>query len=570
MNTDGIAELWSEHRTTVITIAVVAALVLTLIGVRIASGGGDADADGLTVADEPEDDPAGSPTEDDASEGEVVALPSEGASAGDAGGGTDGTDKSQQSDGTTGSSDGTATTGGTSDGGTGGSDGGSTTGSSGSSTTGSATTGGSGGTALPGVTDKEIQVVYYWRGDRTRTSPYIQGSGAEGNVDEGDAFKKFVAYVNAHGGPGDNATIMGLDFDLHGRKIVGTVIEAGQDAESYAAASERIVGEIKPMAALTSTGSQSDYMCEPLAKAGIHNFGVYDLRGNLAPGSNGYCTPAGIGFERQVDLSIAWLKRQQDGDPARKYGLLYYEYPGLQQSAASIEQKMKAAGLNLVATASMTASLTTSQGEAPAIINTFRGAGVNTVVMPDGGAPLTFTHAAAAQGYNPNYYVWPCSGQDTVGFVRLLNAAQWSGAEGLSCYDESYISDVNVNGPMRDAEWFAKYKEVAPNDEPPAQSPFVYAAFLPLLQGITEAGPDLTLESFRAGLDAFPAYRYDMIAGRTNDATKILIDYGAPSRFGVADATTVRWNATKTYPGSASGAYDFPEAKRYRTPAEVR
>src|SRR5688572_16540873 len=26
-------------------------------------------------------------------------------------------------------------------------------------------------TALPGVTDKEITVVYYWKGDRTRTSP---------------------------------------------------------------------------------------------------------------------------------------------------------------------------------------------------------------------------------------------------------------------------------------------------------------------------------------------------------------------------------------------------------------
>jgi len=569
----GLSTLWAQHQTTIVSVAAVAVLLLALMGVRMATNGDARAADpGVTVDDDPSDGST-DPFDDPSDPGDD---PSDGASVGEPGQGTDGDDRPNQGSTTDGTSTGGTSTGdGSTDGSTGGTTGttsGTTAGTAGttSGSTSGGTTGSSAGAALPGVTDKEITVVYYWRGDRTRTSPYIQGSGAEGNVDEGDAFRKFIAYVNAHGGPGDTTTFMGLDFDLHGRTLKGVVLEAGQDAESYAAASEQIVSEIKPMVALTSTGSQSDYMCEPLAKAGIHNFGVYDLRGNLAPSTGGYCTPAGIGFERQVDLSVAWLKRQQDADPTRVYGLLYYEYPGLQQSAASIEKKMKAAGLNLAVTASMTASLTTSQGEAPAIINAFKGAEVNTVVMPDGGAPLTFTHAAQAQGYDPNYYVWPCSGQDTVGFVRLLNAAQWAGAEGLSCYDESYISDVNVNGPMRQTEWYAAYKEVAAGDEPPAQSPFVYAAFLPLLQGVTDAGPDLNLENFRAGLDAFSPYRYDMIEGRTNHATRILIDYGAPSRMGVADAITVRWNSTRAYEGSAAGAYDFPEPKRFRVPADVR
>lgn len=422
----------------------------------------------------------------------------------------------------------------------------------------------SGGTPLPGVTDDEITVVYYWKGDRTRASPYLAGTGVEGNVDEAEAFHKLIAYVNANADGG--ATLMGQPIDLHGRKLKGVVVEAGQDAESYAAAAERITKELEPFAAVAAHGSISTYLCPTLAAAGIHNLATYDLAGGLVESSNGYCLPSGMTWEQQVDLTEGYLLRDQRQNPQRVYGVVYAEYPGLIDSAPKMVERYRRAGINVAEVASVSASLTTAQQQAPNVVARMRANGVNTIVMPDAGAPLNFTHAAQSQGYNPNYYVWPCSGQDTMGMVRLFNAAQWAKAQGLTCYDEAFASDLTHNQSMRQTEWYAAYRSAAPNAEPPAPTPFVYAALLPLVAGIEGAGPELTLESFRAALDRFRPYRYDAVDGRTQDPTNMLLGLGTRDRGMITDAIGLKYNPTRREPGSsAPGAYDFPEDRRYAT-----
>ena len=416
-------------------------------------------------------------------------------------------------------------------------------------------------TPLPGVSDNEITVVYYWKGDRTRTSPYLTGSGAEANVDEAEAFRKLVGFINDHADGG--ASLMGHPINLHGRRIKGVVVEAGQDAESYAAAAERITREIKPMAAVAAHGSISAYLCPALAKAGIHNLATYDLGGRLTESTDGHCLPSGMTWEQQVELSEGYLVRHQRQNPGRVYGVVYAEYPGLVDSAPRMIEKFRRAGINVAAVASLSASLATAQQQAPNVVNQMRAKGVNTIVMPDAGAPLNFTHAAQSQGYNPDYFIWPCSGQDTMGMVRLFNPAQWARASGLTCYDETFSSDLTNNDSMRQTEWYKAYRSQA-SAEPPAPTPFVYAALLPLVIGIEGAGRNLNVESFRAALDEFKPYRYDAIDGLTEDGTNMLLGSGTGGRGLLMDAIPLRYNPTRREAGSSTpGTYDFPDRRRY-------
>jgi hypothetical protein len=243
---------------------------------------------------------------------------------------------------------------------------------------------------------------------------------------------------------------------------------------------------------------------------------------------------------------------------------VYAEYPGLVDSAPRMVKQLREAGVNIAEVATLSASLTTAQQQAGNVVARMRAAGVNTIVMPDAGAPINFTHAAQSQGYNPDYYVWPCSGQDTMGMVRLLNPAQWARAAGLTCYDEAFASDLTNDAEMRETEWYAAYRSAAPNSEPPAPTPFVYAALLPLVAGIEGAGPDLTLESFRGALDRFEPYRYDAVDGRTDDATNMRLGLGNADRGLLLDAIRLRFNAGRQRPGSvAPGAYEFSEERRY-------
>lgn len=436
-------------------------------------------------------------------------------------------------------------------------------------------------TPLPGVNDNEILVAYYWKGDRTKTSPYLNqtGTGQEGNVDEGEAFEAMIDWINKHAN--DGSEFLGYKFNLHGRRLKGYIREAGQYPDDYAATAEFLAKDLKlkgaakpgPFAAISSHGSLSAYICPRLAKAGIFNPSTYDLDWGLYQKTNGYCMSAGQSWADQVEAMIAYTSKQVTKTQymtagvgqKRVYGLLYAQYPGLEQSAPKVAQMLTKAGVKIELALPIAADLTTGQQTAPGIANKFRGAGVNTLIIPDAGAPLNFTHAAQANGYNPDYIVWPCSGQDNSSMVRLYNAAQWTRASGLTCYDEHFNPDLVNDGISSQTEWWKMFKEVKPNTEPPSATPFVAQSFIPILAGITEAGSDLTLESFRVGMAQFKPYRYDAIEGRTTNPRSMLVTIDMTDGGQIGDATKLRWNPTKRNPGSsAAGAYDYPESKRYR------
>lgn len=423
------------------------------------------------------------------------------------------------------------------------------------------------GTVPFGIDGNKLKIVYYWKGDQTKSSPFLRGTGQEGNVDEGEAFTKLIAYINRHA---DGGELMGFRFDLHGWRLDPLVIEAGKGDDQIRAA-ERIVEEEKPLAAVSSHGSISAYVCPQLAQAGIFNISTYDLDWGLTDRTSGFCLPQGLAWGRQVDLSLgylqAWAADAYTGGPTlepRRYGLLYAEYPGLVDSGPTVRQMMLDAGIPVVETATVDPDLTTAGRQQPGVVAKFRAAGVNTIVAPDSGSLITFTHAAQAAGFTPDYYVWPCSGEDSTGMVRLYNAGQWTRAKGLTCYDRHLNADLTNDDNARRTQWYEAYQEMAPGAEPPAPTSLVYQSLLPLVAGITHAGRDLTIERFKEGLTSFERYRYDAIDGRTTNPGNILVSIDAPDGSQVGDAAKVYWDPSTTTAGNATpGTYRFPENRRY-------
>jgi substrate-binding family protein len=422
--------------------------------------------------------------------------------------------------------------------------------------------------------NKTIKIVFYWN-DSSQASPYLKGSGQEGNLDDGAAFDTYIKYINKHANGG--ATLMGFPFNLHGFKILPDTISNvgkpnGTDSGGFDYWIEEIIKNKKPFAAFSARSSPSAYLCPPLAKAGIFNFGTYDfyVKPGLGPRFNGFCHAFGLSFEKQVDLTVAYLKEQQKtvssapSNPGpRVYGFLYAAYKGLIQSAPKVIDRLKAAGIKIVVSKRVAPDLATAQTQMKAVVDAFNDAGVNTVIFPDAGSPLNFTAAATARQYFPDYYVWPCSGQDATGFVRLLGA-QWARASGVTCYDDTFDSDLTNDDAAHSSEWYRHYREIT-NDEPPAAAPLVYAQLLPILVGLTAAGPNFFTEDFKAGLDRFKEYRYNGFTGKTTAPGNIMVDYDRDGSIW-ADVAKVRWNPTAPRPGGAAGAYEYTDSppRRYR------
>lgn len=578
MSASRLRQSLESHQKTLLAITVVIALLGAMVGVRSALGPDTQQAielDNQPSLEDPAlggvaaaDAPLGKGKGAKAGKGTAAAA----AGAGGAGGAGSGAKAAQRAKGSKGSK-GAAAGGRGGSGGAGATAGGRNAGAPGTNTGGGRPAARPDGPMGPyplGVTDTEITVAYYWKGDRTKASPYLQGTGAEANVDESLAFKNLVNYLNKHANGG--ATFMGFPFNLHGRKIKPVVLEAGQSPETYAATAEKLVKEVKPFTALAAHGSLSAYICPRLAQAKIFNLSTIDFDFGLAERTNGYCMPGGPSWDIQVERSIAYLAHQArtsgyNGSDKRVYGVLYTEYPGLVKSAPVVVERLKRAGLNVAAVATLSPSLQTAQQQAPNVVAQFRGAGVNTVVMPDAGAPLNFTHSAEAQAYRPDYYVWPCSGMDTSGMVRLFNNNQWARAAGLTCYDQEFNPDLTNNDTMRATEWYRQYQEGAGrNEEPPSPTALVYAGLLPLVVGVTNAGPNLTEANFVNGLNRFKPYRYNAINGRTKDASNMLLSVGRADRSLMSDVTKLHWSNSARSSGSAlQGQYQYPADRRWRT-----
>jgi hypothetical protein len=437
------------------------------------------------------------------------------------------------------------------------------------------------GTIPPGVdyAKQEVKLSYFWA-DSSKSSQFLPAGAPSDSVDDGKAFDALVKFVNKHAK--DGTELMGSKINLGNWKFVYEIVTMN-DAGGINTGTTHIAKEYKPFSAITARGSLGSETCPAFAAAGIHTFAtLLPYQSNIGGATNGYCIPNGISWDQQIDASVNYLKwnkttnyvpgaRQAGGGAAcptasptecpRVYGFLYSEYPGLDKQAPQIVSKLRSAGLNIPdnGVASFPVGLSTALQQADGVRQKFQAAGVNTVIMPDGGSPLAITHGAG--NWHPDYFVWPCSGQDTTGYTRLLDPVHWDNAAGLSCYDDTFDADLTIDSGDRNSQWYKAYKEMAPNSEAPSSTYLVYAALQPLIVGISNLGTrDFTVENYRAVLGEFQPYRYNGNTGRTTAGDNILVELGNGADNSLwGDIARVEWSPAPENP------YRYLDPHRYKS-----
>ena len=185
------------------------------------------------------------------------------------------------------------------------------------------------------------------------------------------------------------------------------------------------------------------------------------------------------------------------GQP-RRYAVVAPENPEYQESVNSYLSLLGEAGFNVVANIKYKLDISTMVNQASGIIAQLKDQGVTSVICACDPVMLALgmTPKANEQSYEPE---WLTSGlafvdQDLVG--QLIDPEQWQRAFGIA-----YNAEPE---PMGRSYPYAAYKQVRPGDEPVFGFEEIYYQFYLLAIGLQMAGPNLTAQSFEAGMFAYP------------------------------------------------------------------
>ena len=182
----------------------------------------------------------------------------------------------------------------------------------------------------------------------------------------------------------------------------------------------------------------------------------------------------------------------------RKYAVVAPENAEYQESVNSYLGTLGNAGLDVALNLKYKLDISSMPNQASNIIAQMKDAGVTSVIC--GCDPvmlaLGLTPKANEQGYEPE---WLTSGlafvdQDIV--AQLIDTRQWQHAFGIAYNAESE--------PQGRSYPYAAYKQIRPNDEPAFGVEEIYYQMYMLAIGLQMAGPNLTPQSFEAGMFAYP------------------------------------------------------------------
>jgi hypothetical protein len=215
----------------------------------------------------------------------------------------------------------------------------------------------------------------------------------------------------------------------------------------------------------------------------------------------------------------------------RSYGLLVPDDPVYSQCIEGVRPQLKAAGITFAKEIRYGLDFSKMQQEAPNIAAQLKQAGVTTVVMfTDPGLPYFLTGAATQQDYWPEWVVTGTVLTDLDILGQFYDQDQWQFASG-----QSFLSDIRQGN---DSESYRAYKAVR-SDEPAITRDLYYYPLLMLFVGLQMAGPNLTPETFQAGMFAYPPRtgalgRWSFSPGdytAIDDAREIYYDRNALSAF---------------------------------------
>jgi hypothetical protein len=182
----------------------------------------------------------------------------------------------------------------------------------------------------------------------------------------------------------------------------------------------------------------------------------------------------------------------------RKYGLIVPDDPVYKQCVEDGKPRLRAAGIEIAKEINYSLDFSKMQQEAPNMAAQLKGAGVTTTILvTDPILPYFLTGAATQQDYWPEWFVSGSALTDIDILGQFYDQDQWQFA-----YGQSFLSDIFQG---KHSESYRAFKAVRPNEEPAITRDQYYYNFLMLFIGLQMAGPNLTPETFAAGMYAYPA-----------------------------------------------------------------
>lgn len=423
-------------------------------------------------------------------------------------------------------------------------------------------TGDNGGATAKGVTADTIKVAYYVPKPGSDAQAALQGlvDSPELSARTRDDFVEVLNQV----------------YELYGRKVQIVPVDASGDPDDAVAAKNdavKIAEEVGAFAAIGGPGLSNIYADELASR------GVLCIQCGLVAPDTTYqknapymwgtlATPEQFLVNVGDYIAGRLLGRDAEfaGDPAmrtepRVFGTVHIELdpPVFTEVEKLVNEQGKERGWTAAAEETYLFDVARAPERAPGIIARMKEAGVTTVVFLGDPVMLIYlTQAATSQGYFPEWVVTGTGFTDSTAVARLYDQEQWAHAFGLSSL--AVRTPRELGGAWRLHEWWF-------GTPPPAQTtaPITLANLTLLFSGLHMAGPNLTVESFQAGMFHLPP------AGGT--ATVPHMSFGDHGYFtdldgtprldylGVDDMTEIWWDATTT--STDEGGRSGPGVWRY-------
>ncbi|MGH9275430.1 MAG: hypothetical protein ACRDZU_12355, partial [Acidimicrobiales bacterium] len=366
--------------------------------------------------------------------------------------------------------------------------------------------GDNGGTTYQGVTDDEIVITIRQLEGPSAAEIFADISGQSVN-DSPEAITDTVLAL---------AEYFSQRFQFYGRKLrieffrgegVGASELLGGGKEKALADAVRASKEFGAFADLS--GITIPYS-DALARQGVVNFGSPYPSREWFVSRRPYAWslfPDGTNVVESASAAlIARFPAQstvEHGGPAlmgkpRRYAVVAPENAEYQESVQAYFGRVESAGINIEMNMKYKLDIASMPNQASNIIAQLKDRGITTILC--GCDPvmlaLGLTPKANEQDYEPEWVTAGLAFVDQDIVSQLIDTKQWAHAFGIAYNAESE--------PQGRSFPYAAYKQMRPNDEPAFGVEEIYYQMYLLAIGIQMAGPNLTPETFEAGMFAYP------------------------------------------------------------------
>lgn len=362
-------------------------------------------------------------------------------------------------------------------------------------------TGDNGGATAKGVTGETITLAYYVPPAGTDAQAALQGLVEDPEV----VHRTRLTFLQ----------MMNEVFETYGRRVEIVRVDAsGQSNDAVAAKNDavRIAEEIGAFAVIGGPALSNVYASE-LASRGVLCIQcglvapdtTYQANAPYMWGTSATPEQFLVNVGDYVAGRLLGRKAVHSSDPAmrerdRVFGTIHLELdpPVFTEVEGVVEERGRARGYEAAAEETYLLDVARAPERATGIIARMKNAGVTTIVfLGDPTMPIYLTQAATQQGYFPEWIVTGTGFTDSTAVARLYDQRQWSSAFGLSTLPVRTPRQIGDAWTLH--EWWT-------GEPPPAATtaPITLANLALFFSGVHMAGPDLNVETFRAGMFRLP------------------------------------------------------------------